>query len=132
MNRYNVMMNSHFSSCVLLAKAHDPYRNRDVQIRMIPGDFSIVGVTDGTDAWICPTSIDPFGINLEKILDTIRNGGAPPKVDLAVTPRHRIPDDVVAKLHAELAADGFTPTGRRRIEHMPEQHNLPRRRNVTQ
>ncbi len=131
MNRYNEMMNNHFSSCPLLAKAYDPYRERDVQIRMIPGDFSIVGITDGTDAWICPTCIDPFGINLEKILDGIRNGGPAPKVDLRVTPRHRIPDEVVAKLHAELAEQGLTPTGRVRIEHQPELQQLPRRRNVT-
>lgn len=131
MNRYNEMMNTHFRSCVLLAKAYDPYRQRDVQIRMLPGEFNYVGVSDGTDAWVCPTSIDPFGINLNKLINDIRNGAPVPKVDLSVTPRHRIPDAVVAKVQAELAAKGLTPTGRRVIEHVPDFQQLPRRRNVT-
>lgn len=54
MNRYNRYMSNHFSECRLLAHAHDNARDRAVQIHLIPGEFAVVGITDGTDAWIAP------------------------------------------------------------------------------
>lgn len=73
-NRFNHYFNTHFSSCVLLAHAHDPYRQRDVQLRLLPGEFDVVGVTDGTDAWVAPVVGDSFRVNIKRILDDIRAG----------------------------------------------------------
>lgn len=120
MNRYNHHLNTHFRSCHLLAKAYDPYRERNVEVRLIPGEFDVVGVSDGVDAWVCPTSIDPFGINLVKILDTIRNTGELPSLAPASRPRHPIPASVVA-------AVGVASRERHPIS-LPV--DLPRRRNV--
>lgn len=60
MNRYNEFMNSHFRSCRLIANARDNCRNRDVQLYALPGYWDVVGVTDGTDAWIAPASAGLF------------------------------------------------------------------------
>lgn len=73
MNRYNSYMNNHFSACLLLTHMHDPHRSRDVRVHMIPGEFEIVGLTDGVDSWICPTST-PFMEKVRKILGTVRDG----------------------------------------------------------
>lgn len=60
MNRFNQYMNSHFSGCRLLARALDDCRNRRVTIHQIPGFWDVVGVTDGTDAWIAPAAAAPY------------------------------------------------------------------------
>lgn len=62
MNRYNEYMHTHFRSggCRLIARAHDDCRNRDVTIHAMPGYFDVVGVSDGTDAWVAPASAGLF------------------------------------------------------------------------
>lgn len=75
--RYNHHFANHFGSCLLLAHARDPHRERDVQLRMLPGEFEVVGVTDGTDAWIAPVAGDPFGVGIKRILDGVREGRMP-------------------------------------------------------
>ena len=77
MSRYNHHFANHFSGCLLLAHAHDPYRNRDVQLRQLPGEFDVVGVTDGTDAWIAPVAGDPFSVSVKRILEDLRAGKMP-------------------------------------------------------
>ena len=77
MSRYNHHFQNHFSSCPLLAKAHDPYRNRDVELRMLPGEFDVVGVTDGTDAWVAPVAGDPFRVGVARLIDDVRHGRKP-------------------------------------------------------
>jgi hypothetical protein len=44
---------------------------------MLPGEFEIVGVSDGTDAWIAPVSGDPFSVSVKRILEDIRSGKMP-------------------------------------------------------
>lgn len=77
MSRYNHHFQNHFSSCRLLAKAHDPYRQRNVELRMLPGEFDVVGVTDGTDAWVAPVAGDPFRVNIARLIEDVRNGRKP-------------------------------------------------------
>lgn len=77
MSRYNHHFQNHFSSCVLLARAFDPHRNRNVELRMLPGQFDVVGVTDGTDAWIAPVVSDPFRVNIARLIEDARNGKKP-------------------------------------------------------
>lgn len=60
MNRFNQYIASHFGGCRLLARAHDDCRDRRVTIHQIPGFWDVVGVTDGTDAWIAPASAGAF------------------------------------------------------------------------
>ena len=67
MGKWNHHFANHFGSCMLLAKARDEHRNRDVEVRMLPGEFEVVGVTDGTDAWIAPVIADPFNVNIRGI-----------------------------------------------------------------
>jgi hypothetical protein len=73
-SRYNHHFANHFSSCVLLACARDPHRDRDVQLRLLPGEFDVVGVTDGVDSWVAPVAGDPFSVNIQRILADIREG----------------------------------------------------------
>lgn len=62
MNRFNEFMGSHFKSsgCRLIARARDTCRNRDVSIFALPGYWDVVGVSDGTDAWVAPASAGVF------------------------------------------------------------------------
>lgn len=74
MSRWNQHMTSHFSSCRLLATSHDHCRQRNVRIYMLPGEFTVVGVSDGTDAWIAPVAADPFSVHVGRILQGIQEG----------------------------------------------------------
>lgn len=74
---YKFWMNCHFDNCLHLASTRDPYRDRDVRIYALPGEFDVVGVSDGTDAWIAPVSANPFigqGVNIKAILGSVRDG----------------------------------------------------------
>lgn len=108
-NRYNQHMNNHFSGCRLLAKAYDPYRFRNVELRLIPGEFDVIGITDGVDAWVSPTCIDPFSVGLPKLIEEFRLTGKVSNIDTTVRTRHVIPPDVIARI---------------------KEAELPRRRNV--
>ena len=57
MSRFNHLMQDHFRTCQLLAKGHDEHRNRDVEIREIPGALDVFGISDGVDAWIAPKNV---------------------------------------------------------------------------
>lgn len=60
--RFNHYLASHFKSagCQLIARAYDDCRSRQVELHRMPGEWDVVGVTDGTDAWIAPTAASPF------------------------------------------------------------------------
>lgn len=77
MNRYKQHLADHFRSCMLLAKAYDPHRERQVQIKAIPGMFDVVGVTDGVDAWVAPALPSLFSVNVQRILHDLQNGKMP-------------------------------------------------------
>lgn len=72
--KYNSYLNSHFSGCRTLGHGHDPHRNREVQFKMLPGEFEVIGITDGVDAWICPLN-SPFVAHIKKALDHFRATG---------------------------------------------------------
>ena len=65
---------NNFAQCRHIANAYDPHRHRDVRLYHIPGDFTIVGVSDGTDTWIAPTSCNPFSVDVVRLYERIRNG----------------------------------------------------------
>ena len=96
MSRYNHLINDHFRSCLLLAKAYDPHRNRQVMLRAIPGQFEFVGVSDGVDAWIAPAVASCFSVNVQRILQDLQNGKMP-VVDQATgsRPRSRVLPNVL-------------------------------------
>lgn len=99
MSRYNNHMNTGWQSCVLLTRAFDPHRNRQVELRAIPGEFELVGVWDGVDAWVAPVVNDPFSVNIRRILDDFARTGIPPKTAAGGdTPRARRPLAVAAPI----------------------------------
>ena len=71
---YKHHMHNQFSACRLLANAYDPYRRREVRLFHIPGDFTTVGVCDGTDAWIAPAAANPFSVDVLKLYQRIQAG----------------------------------------------------------
>lgn len=84
----NRHLNSHFAGCLLLAKGYDEYRKREVQLFMLPGEFNLVGISDGTDSWLAPVSADPLRLNVRAVLESVRNGTF--KEPAGVSKRHRI------------------------------------------
>lgn len=108
MANYKLHMNSKFASCRLLAHARDNHRNRDVKLYAIPGEFDVVGVSDGVDVWIAPTSINPFSVNVKQLLEKLARGE-----DLTPAPlRRRFP------AATEDSASTHTSTLRRRFTHV--------------
>lgn len=53
---YNTLMSSHFKGCKLLLERTDQGRGRDQKVFHI-GEDEVVGVSDGTDAWICAVHV---------------------------------------------------------------------------
>lgn len=62
MGKFTSYLNVHFRGlgCRLIARAFDEHRGRRVDISAIPGYWDIVGVSDGTDAWIAPATAGLF------------------------------------------------------------------------
>lgn len=73
--------NNRFEGCRLLARARDMHRNRDVLIYLVPGEWEVVGVSDGTDVWIAPIVADPFSVNIKQAVEDIKNGKQPKIID---------------------------------------------------
>src|SRR3954463_522104 len=84
--RFNHYLNAHFQQgeCRLIAHARDECRQRDVRLYAIPGFWDVVGVTDGTDAWIAPAAAAPFFKtatgDVADIMRKLRNGDSLPPV----------------------------------------------------
>lgn len=119
MSRYNLLINTHFSSCRLLVEGHDPHRDRKVKVFMVPGDFSVVGLTDGVDSWIAPTSVAPSDLfdKVRRVLHDIQNGK---HVEVAQVGRARIrvqPPTEAPKPRVRVSA-AQTPTQERRRIHV--------------
>jgi hypothetical protein len=51
-SRFNHYFQNQFAGCVVLAIGRDEGRDRDVRIVALPGEFSVVGLCDGTDTWV--------------------------------------------------------------------------------
>lgn len=74
MSDYKYHISHAFGACRHVANARDPHRERDVKLFHIPGDFTVVGISDGTDNWISPITVDPFSVGIARIFDDIRAG----------------------------------------------------------
>lgn len=72
--KYNHLFMSKFEGCVHLASYHDPHRQRDVKVFMVPGDHEHVGIYDGVDTWIAPVNTTVAGVDLIAILASVRDG----------------------------------------------------------
>lgn len=72
--KYNHLFNTKFAGCLHLAGYHDPHRNRDAKIYMIPGDHAHVGICDGVDTWIAPVNTSIAGVDLAAVLESVRSG----------------------------------------------------------
>lgn len=83
MSRFNRFMENHFAGCRLIAKAYDHCRSRDVSLFAIPGEFQVVGVSDGTDCWMAPVIADPFSVRVQSLLDMLREGKPLPAIGKA-------------------------------------------------
>lgn len=101
--KYNRLFESHFQGCLRLAGYQDPHRKREVGVFMIPGDHSMVGISDGVDAWVAPVNTTVAGINLSELLEAVRAGtftGAAPtktfrrpfRVDALAVPTEAVPE----------------------------------------
>lgn len=99
--------NNFFQHCRLLAETFDVHRHRDVKVYMIPGELSVVGVTDGVDCWAAPTIINPFSCDVPDLLRRILAGENVPVMRVGPTGR-MVPSDTPAR--QEL------PKSRRRLE----------------
>lgn len=108
--------NNFFQHCRLLAETFDAHRHRDVKVYMIPGELSVVGVTDGVDCWAAPTVINPFSCDVPDLLRRILAGENVPVMRVGPTGRM-----VASKPEAQ-----ELPKTRRRLE--PEQQPASRRR----
>jgi len=86
MTIYNRYLKNHFSECRHIANARDEHRNRDVRLYAIPGVFDWVGVFDGVDAWVAPTIIQPFSVDVRKLLSMVAAGE---RIDLERPPPKR-------------------------------------------
>lgn len=84
-------INSHFSGCVCLAQTRDECRDRTVHVYALPGEFDLVGVSDGTDAWVAPVVADPFSVNVKRLLEDHAKGV------LHNRPRKRPPDTLMGE-----------------------------------
>lgn len=109
--------NNFFQHCRLLAETFDVHRHREVKVYMIPGELSVVGVTDGVDCWAAPTAINPFSCDVPDLLRRILAGENVPVMRVGPTgrmmPAERQPE------YQEL------PKARRRLTQEP---SLQRRR----
>lgn len=107
MSRYNNYFANGFRACRLLAYARDNHRNRDVRIYAMPGEFSVVGVTDDTDCWIAPVSADPFSVNITRLMKDLGEGKPlpPPK-----------PPGESGRVRKSLVTDNPSPTRRKLLE----------------
>lgn len=114
--RFNQYFANHFGGCLLLTTTYDPHRQRKVELRMIPGEFTFVGVTDGTDCWIAPVISDPFSAGVGRILEGIKNGKMPgqqrPQRHTVYVAPEELPQEAPQKTRRAVvvAPEGQSPT----------------------
>ena len=76
--KYNVYFANHFRDCRLLVRGYDPHRQRQVEVRLIPGEWDVVGISDGVDAWVAPVVVDsPLFQKARHAMADIRAGKDP-------------------------------------------------------
>jgi hypothetical protein len=113
--KFNHYFANHFRDCRLLVTGFDPHRQREMRVHLIPGEFDYVGVTDGVDAWIAPSSVAPSDL-FEKVRAALADirAGREPKPAGSTRRRVLIDDDPQP-----------SPTGRLVQPHTPVHQNLP-------
>lgn len=106
-NRY---LNSHFSSCRLIATDFDPFTQSELRYYALPGEFANVGATDGTHAHVVPLHAQSTSIQrLQGLIDEIRQGGDP-------SVRHYHAAPTRQRRHAvDLDDDEFRPRAIKRV-----------------
>ena len=67
MPRFNRDLNFHFKGRRLILETHDPHRDRPLRVFDVEEE-GVVGISDGTDAWITPTTMSLCGHDLLKCL----------------------------------------------------------------
>lgn len=82
MSRYNRYFLNHFSDCRLIVEGFDEHRQRKVQVRLIPGEFDVVGISDGVDAWVAPVTVAPSYLfdKVRRIIHDLMAGKNPPAI----------------------------------------------------
>lgn len=76
--KYNRYFANHFRDCRLLHTGYDPHRQRQVEIRLIPGEWDVVGITDGIDSWVAPVVVaSPMFDKARQAMADIRAGKDP-------------------------------------------------------
>ena len=118
MSRFNHYFQNQFAGCVVLAMGRDEARGRDVRIVALPGEFTVVGLCDGTDAWVAPVNAigSPLLARAKMIMDEIRAGKDPKpahtrrKLQLDPDP----PPEPATRPRARLLIEDPAPTPRAR------------------
>lgn len=111
--KYNRYFANHFRDCRLLVTGHDPHRQRQVEVRLIPGEWDVVGVSDGIDAWVAPVVVaSPLFDKARVVMADIRAGKDPKPME--ARRRVLIQDE-----------DQTSPTGRRITQSQPNIQSLP-------
>lgn len=90
MSRYNILMQDHFRTCQLLARGHDEHRNRNVEIREIPGSLDVFGISDGVDAWVAPKNVTSELFERARKSLTAIYEGREPVIDAPVRRKRRV------------------------------------------
>ena len=112
--KYNRYFINHFRDCRLLVSGYDPHRVRQVEIRLIPGEWDVVGISDGIDAWVAPIVVDsPLFQKARSVMADIRNGKDPKPLEAR---RRVLIDDEEPKL---------SPTGRVAVASHPNIQTIP-------
>ena len=110
--KYNVYFANHFRDCRLLVRGYDPHRQRQVEVRLIPGEWDVVGISDGVDAWVAPVVVaSPLFDKARAVMADIRAGKDPKPLE--ARRRVLIQDE-----------DQTSPTGRRITQSQPNIQNI--------
>jgi hypothetical protein len=99
--RYNHHLQNHFKSCRLLKRGRDPHRERDVEYRLLPGEFEVVGIFDGVDSFVAQVSKE-FMPDIFRIMEQIREGQDPPAIIDEIKSRGRVTLSNTAEVHPQV------------------------------
>ena len=103
--RFNNLMSSHFNGCPFLCSAPDLGRNRTMRFYALPDEQSLVGMSDGTDAFIVPVVCRSWSFDIRTALKDIVEGRKP-----------QLPEEAPVRRKLLAAAIEEAPVRRRLIE----------------
>lgn len=111
MNRYNNMMKNHFAGKTQIASMPDPGRGRTIKVFFL--DDEVVGLSDGTDAWVASPGACCLALRLPDLIAKHKAGelhyqeGDPP-TKASARRRVLVDDETTQRLSS-------CPTTRRRV-----------------